>query len=215
MKLSRKIIYSLLAGVAISIGAIIYLLCSNKIVGALLFSVGIIMVMEFMFLLFTGYVPTQRDKQPIKEYIVNSLFVLVGNIVGVLITVGLIALTRDKNSLYEAALKISETKLNDNLLSIFILSIFCGFIIAMIVKANNYKKQIIYSAMMIAVFILSSFEHVVANAFYLGISGKLFTWQGLLFMLICALGNFVGGFASSFIESQSQEIKVEENKNVS
>ena len=35
---------------------------------------------------------------------------------------------------------------NDNFLSLFILAIFCGFIIAMIVKADNYKQRVLYVA---------------------------------------------------------------------
>ena len=199
----KKLTYSILAGVAISIGCIIYLLCSNKIVGAILFSVGILMVMEFKFLLFTGYVPKERENQPVKEYLINSAFVFIGNLLGAMLTALVISLTRLQDSIYTAAKAICEVKLSDNLLSIFILSILCGIIIAAIVKAENYKMQVLYVAMMIAVFILSGYEHVVANAFYLSITLSIFTWQGLLFMLVCLLGNFAGGFLFSFINSNT------------
>ena len=84
----KKIIASLLAGMAISIGATIYLVLAgtSKIVGASLFAVGIMMVMEFKFLLFTGYVPTQRENQSCKNYLINSGSVFLGNTVGALIT---------------------------------------------------------------------------------------------------------------------------------
>lgn len=201
----KKLIYSILAGVSISIGAAIYLLCSNKIVGAFLFAVGILMVMEFKFLLYTGYVPTNRENQKFTDYLINSTFVFFGNLIGGGITALLLSLTRLKDSLYQATLSLCETKLNDHLLSIFILSIFCGIIIAGIVKATNLKKQVIYVAMMIATFILCSFEHVVANSFYFAFSLKLFTFKGLLFMLVCLAGNFVGGLICSFIKSPEEK----------
>lgn len=199
----EKLIKSILAGVAISIGAVIYLLLmdTNKIVGALFFSVGILMVMEFKLLLYTGYVPTQREGQSFLDYTINSAFIFIGNLIGGGITAGLLALTRLKNQLYEASLKVCEIKLNDNLLSIFILSIFCGIIIAGIVKATNLKHKVLYVAMMIATFILCGYEHVVANSFYFSFSLKLFTLEGLLLMLVCFLGNFAGGVICSFIKN--------------
>ena len=197
----KKIIASILAGVAISIGATIYLVLApiNKIAGASLFAVGILMVMEFKFLLFTGYVPTQRESQSWKDYFINSALVFLGNTAGALLAALALRLTRLKDSILPICENICEIKINDNLLSVFILAIFCGIIIGAIVKADNYKKQVLYVVMMIAVFILASFEHVVANAFYLSFTFDLFTLDGILFMIINMLGNFVGGFAFSYV----------------
>lgn len=199
-----KLVKSILAGISISIGAVIYLLCTNKIVGALLFSVGILMVMEFKLLLYTGYVPTQRENQSTKEYIINSTFVFIGNLVGGAITAALLALTRLQGDLWKATNAVCNVKLNDNLLSVFILSIFCGIIIAGIVRATNLKHRVLYVAMMIATFILCGYEHVVANSFYFSFSLKLFTFKGVLFMLVCFLGNFVGGLICSFVKSPEE-----------
>lgn len=199
----NKLVKSILAGIAIALGGVIYLLLmeTNKIAGALFFAVGILIVMEFKLLLYTGYVPTQRENQTFLDYTINSMFVFVGNLIGGALTAGLLSLTRLKNQLYAATLKVCEVKLNDNLLSIFILSVFCGIIIAGIVKATNLKHKVLYVAMMIATFILCGYEHVVANSFYFSFSLKLFTLEGLLFMLVCLLGNFVGGLICSFVKS--------------
>lgn len=197
----EKLVKSILAGVSISIGATIFLLCESKIVGAFLFSVGILLVMEFRLLLYTGYVPTQRENQKFGNYVLNSTFVFLGNLIGGAITSGLLALTRLRSSLYVKTVELCTIKLSDNLLSIFILSIFCGIIIAGIVKATNLKHRVIYVAMMIATFILCGFEHVVANSFYFTASLELFTFEGLLFMLVCFVGNFVGGLICSFVKS--------------
>ena len=202
----NKLVKSILAGIAISLGAVIYLVLmeTNKIAGALFFAVGILLVMEFKLLLYTGYVPTQREGQSFLDYTINSAFVFVGNLIGGALTAGLLALTRLKDTLYAASLKVCEVKLNDKLLSIFILSIFCGIIIAGIVKATNLKHKVLYVAMMIATFILCGYEHVVANSFYFSFSLKLFTLEGLLFMLVCFLGNFVGGLICSFVKSPEE-----------
>lgn len=197
----NKLYKSILAGIAIAIGAVIYLLCPNKIVGAFLFSVGILMVMEFKLLLYTGYVPTQRQTQSIKDYILNSCLVFIGNLIGGALTASLLSLTRQKDSLYTSTLALCEFKLEDSLLSIFILAIFCGIIIAGIVKATNLKHQMLYVGMMIATFILCGYEHVVANAYYFSASLKIFTLEGALFMLVCLLGNFAGGVICSFVKN--------------
>lgn len=201
----KKVIYSLMAGIAIAMGATIYVLCSNKIVGAFMFSIGILLVMEFKMLLFTGYVPTQRENQKLSDYLINSTLIFFGNLFGASLVAGLLSLTRLKDTIYKSTLAICEVKLADAWYSTFILSMFCGFIIAGIVKASNLKKSVIYVAMMIATFILCGFDHVVANAFYFAASAKLFTWGGLLFMLICMLGNFAGGLICSFIPTPEEK----------
>ena len=201
----KKFIDSVLAGISIALGGTIYLMCPNKIVGALLFAVGILLVMEFKFLLYTGYVPTKREEQSIPNYLFNSSLVFIGNLVGGGLTAGLLALTKLREPLYNATLTLCENKLNDTLLSVFILSIFCGIIIAGIVKATNLKHQILFVAMMIATFILCGYEHVVANSFYFSFSLKLFTFKGILFMLVCLCGNFVGGLICSFVKSPEEK----------
>ena len=207
----NKFIKSVLAGISIALGAVIFLVCKGKgheIIGALFFSIGILLVMEFKFLLYTGYVPTQRENHPkFINYFLESLLVFVGNLVGGAITAGLLALTTKGEMLYELTTAVCEAKLGENplslqnLLSVFILSIFCGIIIAGIVKATNLKFKILYVAMMIATFILCGFEHVVANSYYFVASLKLFTVEGIVFMLVCLLGNFAGGLICSFIKN--------------
>ena len=60
MKILRTCIDSIFAGVMIAIGAVIYLNCPNRIVGAFLFSIGLIVIMEFEFNLYTGKVGFAR-----------------------------------------------------------------------------------------------------------------------------------------------------------
>lgn len=196
-----KIIKSILAGISIALGAIIYLLCPDKVIGAFFFSIGILLVMEYKLLLFTGYVPTQRTTQSIKDYFINSGIVFVGNMVGGALTAFLIMQTRLRDTLYVATKAVAEVKINDSHLSVFILAIFCGIIIAGIVKATNLKKQVLYVGMMIATFILCSYEHVVANIFYITASKTILSLEGISFILVCMLGNLVGGVLCSFIKS--------------
>ena len=49
----KTFINSIWGGIMISIGSMIYLNCPNKIVGAFLFSIGLITIMIFQFKLYT------------------------------------------------------------------------------------------------------------------------------------------------------------------
>ena len=76
---------SILAGLLISLAGIIYLNCQNKIVGSLLFSLGLISVILFEANLFTGKIGYVNSKRSI----LDSLLILVFNLVTAAI-VGLI-----------------------------------------------------------------------------------------------------------------------------
>ena len=106
----------------------------------------------------------------------------------------LVLLTRFK-SVSDKAVDLVNLKLSDNLLSIFILSVLCG--ILMYIAVNNYKKinnEIgKYSCifMCVMVFILSGFEHSIANMYYISVA-NLLSLKSLLYIFIMILGNSVG-----------------------
>ena len=50
----KSFIRSICAGAAIALGGTVFLACSNKIVGAFLFAIGLLTVLVFGFDLFTG-----------------------------------------------------------------------------------------------------------------------------------------------------------------
>ena len=52
----KVFVYAILAGVCISMGGIAYLSCENVVVGALFFCVGLFIILNFNFNLFTGKV---------------------------------------------------------------------------------------------------------------------------------------------------------------
>jgi formate/nitrite transporter FocA (FNT family) len=96
----------------------------------------------------------------------------------------------------EKATALSQAKLDDNLLSIFVLSIFCN--ILMFIAVDGYKNnphevgKYIGIFMGVTVFILCGFEHCVANMFYFSVAN---VWSGkaFLYMLVMTLGNACGG----------------------
>ncbi len=185
---------ALLTGFAIGIGGAVYLACDNKYIGAFLFGLGLFMVLFFGFNLFTGKVGYAVENKP--SYLVDLLIIWVGNLAGTVIMGLLLLLTRQSDAMRTKAAEICAAKLNDSLLSIFILAFFCG--ILMFVAADGFKRitnpvgQVVVIILPVMVFILSGYEHCVANMFYFTI-GEVWSPTSLLYLLIMSLGNSAGG----------------------
>lgn len=192
------------AGMMIGIGGTVYLSISNSIIGAIFFSVGLLTICIYKMNLYTGMIGYIIENK--LNYIVTLLLTLIGNFIGTMITSLLVLNTRIAN-LSVRAKEISAIKINDNYLSIFILSIFCGML--MYIAVNTFKKEkdsiVRYLAIFICVivFILSGFEHCIANMYYISLA-KLWSLKSVLSMLIMILGNSVG---SIFIAIFNNKIK--------
>lgn len=190
----RDFLYAVLAGVSISIGGVVYLSLDNKAVGALLFAVGLFTVCTFGLNLFTGKVCYLPGKG--LSYVGWLVLVWAGNLVGAELTGLLIRATRVGAALAEKASGLCQTKLGDNLLSIFILAIFCNILIYIAVE--NYRSNphelgkylgIIFG---VIVFILCGFEHCVANMFYFAVANA-WSAKTVGYLIVMTLGNTVGG----------------------
>lgn len=186
------LIKSIFAGIMIGIAGTVYLRVDNNLFGAFLFSIGLLVICMYGMNLFTGkvgYVLINKF-----NYIYELLITIVGNFIGTFLVARLVLLTRFK-SISDKAVNLVNLKLNDNLLSIFILSILCG--ILMYIAVNNYKKinnEIgKYSCifMCVMVFILSGFEHSIANMYYISVA-NLLSLKSLLYIFVMLLGNSIG-----------------------
>ena len=186
------LIKSIFAGIMIGIAGTVYLRVDNNIVGSFLFSIGLLVICMYGMNLYTGKIGYIFINS--FNYIYELLITIAGNFIGTFLVAKLVLLTRFKD-VSDKALEIVNLKLNDNLLSIFILSILCG--VLMYIAVNNYKKinnEIgKYSCifMCVMVFILCGFEHSVANMYYISVA-NLLSLKSLLYILIMILGNSVG-----------------------
>ena len=175
---------SVLAGIMIGFGGVIYLMRANKMVGALLFSFGLLTIVCQGFALYTGRVGYFR------EYgIWSILTTIAGNFVGTWIVARGFALTRHTVDI--AA--VVAPKLEDSSLSIFLLSIGCGAMMYLAVDSYRKSKSWLFVIMPIVIFILSGFEHSIANMFYLSLAGE---WgaDALRITAIALVGNGIGSW---------------------
>ena len=191
----KTLMLSISAGICIGIGGTIYLMCESKMLGAFLFAVGLTTILMFGFNLYTGMVGYLFDNKP--PYLVKLLIVWIGNFGGTALVGLLMNLTRVGGKISDAAKAVTASKLSDGYLSLFVLGIFCG--ILMFVGVDCFKKtwdkkdfgSVFMPVMCVAVFILSSFEHCIADMFYFAAAGQIF--EGLPTLAFVTLGNSLGG----------------------
>ena len=159
----------IMAGLAIALGGTVYLSVENQIIGALFFTVGLFTVCTMNFHLYTGRVCYLFEND--KSYALHLPLIWLGNLTGAVLTAQLLMLTRLAPALTARAVLLCETKLSDNLGSIFILAVFCNLLIFIAVDGfKNHEHEIgKYLGLFFGVvaFILCGFEHCVANMFYI------------------------------------------------
>ena len=193
MKVYKSFVSSILAGICVALGGVIFLSVENKVLGAMFFTVGLFCVCTFKLNLYTGKVcyVFERDK----AYALNIPVIWLGNLVGTTLIASMVRLTRI-SAIAERAAGMCDIKLADNLLSIFILSVLCNIFIYIGVEGYNQNPHEIgkYLALFfgVMIFILSGFEHCVANMFYFGIAG-MWSPKTFLYLLVMTVGNAAGG----------------------
>ncbi|WP_443713241.1 formate/nitrite transporter family protein [Ruminococcus sp.] len=192
-KITDIFLRALLTGVAIAIGGTVYLSCPNKYLGAFLFGTGLFVILTFGFNLFTGKVGYAVENKP--SYLGELGIIWLGNFVGAALSALLITQTRI-SAISDKAAEHCKIKLGDSITGIFILAFFCG--ILMFIAADGYKNiqnpvgQILAIFLPVVVFILSGFEHCIANMYYFTLAGSWST-KAFGYLIIMSLGNAAGG----------------------
>ena len=185
----------ILAGICIGLGGTVFLSLDNKVLGALFFTVGLFTICTRGLHLYTGKVCYVFEKD--LSYALDLLPIWLGNLAGTWLLATAVRATRIAPALIEKAQGLCETKLGDGLGSIFLLAVFCNALIYIAVDGYNKNPHEVgkYLALLfgVMVFILSGFEHCVANMYYFSVAGM---WSGkaLLYVLVMTLGNSVGGW---------------------
>lgn len=186
---------SILAGLLISVGGCVYLSCAVKgiaWVGAVLFAVGLFTICEYGFNLYTGKVGYIANKFSDVKYIGLVAVILLFNLLATFGTGAL--LSTMFADITEKAREIYAAKLDASLAKSFVSAIFCGMLMYIAVDCNKRGTKIgIFLA--VPTFILSGFDHSIANSFYNGLAlgGDTFTLRNALYVAVVVLGNALGG----------------------
>lgn len=189
MKIRTPFFLSVAAGLFVAVGGCVYLGSDNRYVGALLFSVALLSISYMGLYLYTGrigYIAIQHGR----DDVVTVLVTLLGNTVSALIA-GLAA-GYMKPQFIEGAASLCRNKLEMSLGQVFIAAVFCGLLMYTAVELFKNGKTPLGIIYCIPAFILSGFEHSIADMFYV-FTARIFTAEAVLFLLVVVLGNSLGG----------------------
>lgn len=184
MKVIKTIQLSILAGMSISLGGIVNLQAGG-VIGAVLFTFGLLTCVHFRLPLYTGTAGFVNSYSELKQLGI----ILLGNILGCLITAWLAAF-----SIADLADKVAPIVEKRDHLQFFqtvILATFCGFVMTVAVKFGRNKLflPLIFG---VPLFILSGFIHSIADAFYLCIDFRANTGNVYGNYIAAVIGNFIG-----------------------
>lgn len=182
----KTIVDSILAGICISLGGVAFLKVGG-IIGAVLFSFGLISVVCYKMKLYTGvsgFVETRRDW-------IELPVIIIGNIVGCALVA--LAIKTCLPELVDNAHKIVEGRIDKGFWNVTLLAVFCGFIMTTVV---NFARQKMWLPLLfgIPLFIMCGFVHSIADAFYysLALGFTEWTWQAAIVYIASIIGNFIG-----------------------
>lgn len=186
----KKAISGVMAGILISIGGSVYLACADKVIGAVFFSVALLCICFKGYSLFTGkvgFLPEQCDKETLSVLFLG----LLGNAVGT-IACGYLLRFAIPN-IGAAAEVLCQAKLEGQALwQTLVRALFCGILMYLAVSIYRDKKTPLAIVFCIPAFILSGFEHSIADMYYFAASG-IVSFRAFLFLMIVVAGNAAGG----------------------
>ncbi|MCI8561454.1 MAG: formate/nitrite transporter family protein [Dorea sp.] len=176
---------SILSGALVGIGVVINTVSENRYAGAMLFSLALLTIIHCGLKLYTGKIGFVMTV-PAKDLGV----MLLGNLFGVLIPT--LAIASQKKNVMEKLLEVSGNKFSASFLAMFIFGCFCGVLMFVAV----YCKNTVITVFCIMVFILSGFEHCIADFPYLAIN---FSLANLGKFLCVVAGNSVGSIVTHYL----------------
>lgn len=213
--ISQKIINGILAGILISLGGAVFLACNGvgtdlmRVVGAFLFSLALVCICMRGYALYTGKIGLLPEKHS-KEDISVLLLCLLGNLIGTVAVGYLIGyiFSGTNTDLKETALTLCTGKLNQGYGFGLLRAVLCGILVYLAVDIYRNNKSNIGTLLCIPAFILSGYEHSIADIFYFAASG-IVSWQAFGYLILIIIGNSIGGLLIPVL----QLIRPKENKN--
>ena len=194
------------AGILIAIGGSIFLAVSpdNKYLAAVLFSVALLCICYKGYALFTGkvgYLYAQHDKAAVSALLLS----LLGN------TIGCIAfgkmLRAAMPALGETADALCQGKLDSqSFWQTLVRGVMCGILMYLAVSIFREKNTPLGILFCIPVFILSGFEHSIADIFYFSAS-RIVSWEACGFLWTVILGNSLGAWLLPVLQGAEKKKK--------
>lgn len=183
MERMQTFIKAVYAGFMIGIGGIVYLSIENKIIASLFFCFGLTTIVIQEWNLYTGKIGFVRAWKELPD----MLIIIVGNFAGTYVASTLARAAH----LNINSLEMVQKKLDNSLLHIFLLSVFCGVMMYLAIDGYAKTKNIVLIIAPVMIFILSGFEHSVADMFYFNLANA-YSMKSLLYIGTMLVGNGIG-----------------------
>lgn len=195
MKIVKTFIKAIVAGMFIGIGGSAFLMIENKVVGSIMFAVGLFAICTMGFNLFTGKVCYVFENK--LSYLLDLVIIWIGNLCGTLLIATLESFTRIYPTLQQKALAMCQIKFVDEPISWLILGFFCNILIYLAVDGykNNPHELGKYLSIIfgVSVFIICGFEHCVADMYYISIANAWTYAHAIEVIAVVTIGNCLGG----------------------
>ncbi len=229
MKHLQNILSGFLAGILISLGGLVNVfLLSNSpangslqsIVGAFMFSLGLLFICSMSLFLYTGKIAYVLDNKNWK-YSLELVESLSGNIVGC-IMMGLITQNvRVFSQVKTTLITLCQARTSDTWYSLLFLAFLCGIFVYLAV--DIYKSnlapivRVVGLIMAVSAFVLLGCEHVIADIYYFCAAGVMSS-KVLGILCLILLGNSLGSIFFHgikkviLIKSKEQSNTINNNK---
>jgi len=198
----NALLKAIIAGMYIGIAGLVYLSLDNHIVGAFLFSFGLLVIVTRGYYLYTGKIGYLLPYS--KGYLMVILKTLLGNIIGIAAVAFLFRLT-GIITVVTAGSVLFALKLGHAWYETFALAILCGMMMYIAVDSFKNVKHDLAKVMILVfavmIFILSKFEHSIANMLYFFL-GNTFTLKAILYLILMILGNAIGAITLNLVETK-------------
>ena len=210
----RTLVNAVLAGLFIGLAGTVYLSVPDKFAGAFLFGFGLLTIVCCGFKLYTGaigYLVNQGRKTGSYAFLLAIIWA--GNWLGTWLVGTALRCSRVGGELSRKAATLCSAKVADSWISLLVLGFFCGILMYLAVESFRRKDElpvpggILMVFLCVMIFILSGFEHCIADMYYFSVAGA---WDAgsLGKILIITAGNSLGGFllpAADMIRREPQQ----------
>ncbi|WP_352418635.1 formate/nitrite transporter family protein [Proteiniborus sp.] len=217
LSITRMLILGVMAGVYVGFGGFAYIVVIQtlgnvdiglaKLLGASVFPVGLMLVVFSGSELFTGNnlmtLALMDKKITLAGMLRNWIFVYLGNFIGSIALAYIIynsqLVTKD---LLLSTLNVGLAKTSISFQTAFLRGILCNILVVLAVwsatASLDIGSRVLSIWFPIMLFVLSGFEHCIANMFFLPLakfSGLAISWSNIwvLNLIPVSLGNIVGG----------------------
>lgn len=177
---------SIIAGFLIGMGGIVNLTLGGPL-GAIFFALGLMTIVSFKYDLFTGKAGLLITN---KITLLELCRIWIGNLIGAMACAAMMLLVPSSSAIIERAQDIVMLRHGQSALTNLILGVFCGVLMYIAVAGFKSYQSYLFIFVPVAFFILCSFNHCVADMFYLSLGAtKLEHWGSLISTTI---GNVIG-----------------------